>query len=233
VDRYADMSLKNGEIASLFRNCNIAADDLPSTSSRIVLGFGVSPVEWALEPGPVLLARTDGKTLHPLHAAAITAFCIEHLDPAFDECLAIERTSERTRSSSSASSSYRSNLRGIGTMSQASASAITVTAPLGSHPPFAPPMVHRPGSNQSSSSSAIITREAVFEQRRTVLARATPAALAEFFAEYKERRVEGRLDLYELDEDELTEEQLEEKWKLGDEVDPKPEWANVPSPYEV
>lgn len=44
-------------------------------SLRPFEGFGWAPEYWQFSVGPVIIARLDKKTLHPLHASALIKFC--------------------------------------------------------------------------------------------------------------------------------------------------------------
>jgi hypothetical protein len=223
VDAYMQMDMTNTEASSLFRNCDISTRyDLPSSlptspaavsrsnsqtrsNSRIVLPFGSVPVQWALDPGPIVIARLDHKPLHPLHAAAICAFCARYLRAAFQECMEFERTAQRRGSNSSGPTSSLS---------------------LSSHP-ISPTAV---GTGQQLS--AFISPETLYERRRAVLALVTPASFTEFFDQYKAVRVRGRPDLWRIGELEFI--QRMEPWGIPlDELEPRPEWEDVPSPFDA
>jgi hypothetical protein len=174
-----------------------------------MLPFGAIPVQWALEVGPVLVARLDQKPLHPLHAAAICAFCARYLRVAFQECIDAERslTSSPNPPSSSAAASSSSALA-TGSSSHSISAAATAAAASRS--------------------------ETIYERRRTVLALVTSGSFAEFFEQYKARRVRGRPDFYVVDDSELDHMRRMERWSIPpDEIEPRPEWEDVPSPFDV
>jgi len=76
-------------------------------------------------------------------------------------------------------------------------------------------------------------REMIFERRREVLAGATAHAFSEFFNQYKTRRVQGRPDLM-LPLPQLNHRQRQEAQNIPpDEIEPRPDWATVVSPYDV
>ncbi|KAF2665551.1 hypothetical protein BT63DRAFT_417105 [Microthyrium microscopicum] len=76
-------------------------------------------------------------------------------------------------------------------------------------------------------------KEMIFERRRETLAQASPIQFAEFFREYRQRRVQGRPDLA-LPWHQLNHRQRVEIQKLSpEEIEPRPEWANVPTPFAV
>jgi hypothetical protein len=223
VDAYMEMDMTNSEASSLFRNCDIStrydsSGNLPTSpatvsrsssesrnTNRIVLPFGSVPVQWALDPGPVVLARLDQKPLHPLHAAAICAFCARYLRSAFQECAELERNAQRRSSGASEPS---------GSLS------------LSSHP-VNPATV---GTGQQLYTS--ISHETLYERRRNLLALVTPASFDEFFEQYKVVRVRGRPDRWRMGE--LDYIQRMERWGIPpDEIEPRPEWENVSSPFDV
>jgi hypothetical protein len=76
-------------------------------------------------------------------------------------------------------------------------------------------------------------REMMAERRREVLAGATANAFADFFARYKAKRVLGRPELM-LPLPLLTHRQRVEAQSIPpDEIEPRPDWVMVPSPYDV
>lgn len=199
VDPYWDMDLTNFEVSSLFRNCDLSTrSSVSSNDAKNLLPFGGIPVEWALDPGPVYVARLDYKPLHPLHAAAIVAFCSRYIRLAFQDCIDAERN--------------------IGSPRRAMFEEEVPSAV----------------SPRASFSEPTTNRERVYERRRAVLGLATSGTFAEFFEQYKDRRIQGRPDLWDVDEDELDHMQRMELLNYPpDELEPRLEWEHVSSPFDV
>jgi hypothetical protein len=195
------MDLTNKEASALFRNCDISTrNSIVSLNDRIVLPFGGIPVQWALDPGPIFVVRLDYKPLHPLHAAAICAFCTRYIRAAFQDCFDTERAI-------STPGSPRGHMRERSNTSIAAAPSAPLVSP---------------------------NMETIYERRRAVLAHATSGSFAEFFESYKAQRVRGRPDLWGVDEAHLDHMQRMERWNVPpDELEPRPEWEDVPSPFDV
>jgi hypothetical protein len=83
--------------------------------------------------------------------------------------------------------------------------------------------------------SNLASREYVYEERRKVLAEATQPKFAEFFELYKRRRLLGGNEALEMDcNDSLDDLRRIGRWSIPpDELDPRPEWENVLSPFDV
>jgi hypothetical protein len=194
VEAFYDLDLSNKEASSLFRNCNLSTrNSTSSTNSRLWLPFGGIPVQWALDVGPVFVARLDHKPLHPLHAAAIATFCSRYIRTAFQDCLDAEKSLSDS-----------------------------------------PPQRHSSISSPTQILNPAARHERIYEGRRAVLALATSGNFAEFFEQYKAQRVMGRPDLWGLDTEQLDNIQRAERWSMSaDEIEPHPEWEDVPSPFDV
>jgi hypothetical protein len=75
------------------------------------------------------------------------------------------------------------------------------------------------------------SRDWIFDQRAACLSEATAAKFAEYYDDYKLRRVIGYPHL--MDELYSYQQQLEH-WQIPpDEIEPRPEWADVPSPFDI
>jgi hypothetical protein len=73
----------------------------------------------------------------------------------------------------------------------------------------------------------------IFERRRNVLAAATPERFEQFFWQYKDQRVKGRPELM-APWQELSSRQKRESHLISpEEIEPRPEWADVGSPSQV
>jgi hypothetical protein len=87
-------------------------------------------------------------------------------------------------------------------------------------------------TNPQVAAAAWVSERDVFDRRRNVLAIASQMRFEDFFGDYKEKRIRGRPDL--LDEDVRDDASRIERWSVRiEEVEPKPEWEDVPSPYSV
>jgi hypothetical protein len=173
LNTYWSIELRNPEATALFRNCDIGAQLNDDDDG---LDFGATPEEWTVDVGPVIVARIDGKPFHPLHAAAVSAFCSRYMHAPFQHCVELEQSWRRMCGSS---------------------------------------------------------RELVFEQRRAVLAEAASGKFAEFFEQYKQNRVRGRPDLMGEGSDFDHVRRMDLWTATLDEVEPRPEWKDVPSPFDV
>ena len=163
-------NLTNSEASSLFANCESAES---ASSLWPIRRFGLPPEEWQLGIGPVLIARADLKPLHLLHAAALVAFCSQHLVGKFAE--------------------YNNNAKAW-------------------------------VADEDGSINTSLDKQA----RQKVLDCVTKENFAFFFETYKKRRVAG---VHESADD------LDEAFQAWDvpmdERIARPEWADVPSPYDV
>jgi hypothetical protein len=233
------MDMTNIEASSLFRNCDISTRNSVSSTtsgSKIMLPFGVIPVQWALDVGPVLVARLDCKPLHPLHAAAIAAFCSRHIRVAFQECIDAERslTSSPLPLPPPAATHVRTPSSG-GSSSSALASSSSATTGLPSQSMATTMMMNTAGDAAAMTAAVAATySETIYERRRAVLALATSGSFAQFFEQYKARRLLGQPDLYGIGNAELDHLRNVGRWSIPmDEIESRPEWEDVPSPFDV
>jgi hypothetical protein len=87
-------------------------------------------------------------------------------------------------------------------------------------------------TDPQTAAAAWVSERDVFEGRRNVLGLVSQARFSEFFEQYKARRVDGQADLLGGAEAEM--EQDMDKWSVQlEETEPKPEWQDVLSPYDV
>jgi hypothetical protein len=70
----------------LYRNC-----DVGSTLDPARVPFGTIPDAWAVNTGPIVVARMDKKPLHLLHMAAISTFITKEIGRLFQECTEAEQ----------------------------------------------------------------------------------------------------------------------------------------------